>query len=253
MKKTNEYEVKLDLFEGPLDLLLYLVHKSEVDIIDISVAEVSKQYLEYLDIMRDLNINIASEYLFMAATLVRLKAQELLPEQEKEILEEEEGVFNRQQLIEKLLEYKKYKEAAGTLKIYEAEHIGSFSRGKHEEIEINLDRDDTLLSTVNVFDLITAFKRVLERAKEEGAYSPQVIQRDDVKLDDRIEFVLCAVEDRKEVPFEDLFKDNYRKIALVVTFMAILELVKMGKITFRQEKQFGALYVRKSKTIRKRE
>ena len=129
MKQTDEYKVKLDLFEGPLDLLLYLVNKSEVDIVDISVAEISKQYLEYLDIMKNVDINIASEYLSMAATLVRLKAQELLPDVEAEVLEEEEGIYNRQQLIEKLLEYKTYKEAAGSLRKYEGEQYGSFSRG----------------------------------------------------------------------------------------------------------------------------
>lgn len=115
-KAINEYKVKLDLFEGPLDLLLYLVTKSEVAIKDISVAMITSQYLEYLDVMSNLSITIASEYLSMAATLIRLKSHEMLPESEKELLEQEEDYINREQLIEKIIEYKKFKEAAGFLK-----------------------------------------------------------------------------------------------------------------------------------------
>jgi segregation and condensation protein A len=245
MKKNNEYEVKLDLFEGPLDLLLYLVIKSEVDIIDISVAQISKQYLEYLDIMRDLNINIASEYLSMAATLVRLKSRELLPEQEAEVLEEGEEIINREQLIEKLLEYKKYKEAAGSLRTYEAEHIGSFSRGKNEEIETGLGSENKSLDSINIFDLISAFKNVLERVEKEGYDTSETIKTESVRLDDRIEFILCKIEEKAEILFDDLFLEDTRKIVLVVTFMAILELIKMERIAFRQEKQFGSLFIRK--------
>ena len=253
MKQTDEYKVKLDLFEGPLDLLLYLVQKSEVDIVDISVSEISKQYLEYLDIIRNLNINIASEYLSMAATLVRLKAQELLPEIEAEVLEEEEGIYNRQQLIEKLLEYKTYKEAAGSLRKYEAEQYGSFTRGKQEDIEISLDSEETPISSVCMFDLITAFRRVLEKAKESGDDSVQVVERENVRLDDRIEYIIGYLEDKNEVLFDDLFKDDYRKIVLIVTFMAILELVKMERINIRQERYFGDLFVKKCARIIEKE
>jgi segregation and condensation protein A len=108
-KQHQEYEVQLELFEGPLDLLLYLVNKSEVSIVDISVSEIVTQYLQYLDMIRDLNIDVASEYLHMAATLIRLKARELLPQQEGEELLEEDGIYNRDQLIQQLLEYKKFR------------------------------------------------------------------------------------------------------------------------------------------------
>lgn len=249
MNQAGEYKVKLDLFEGPLDLLLYLVLKSEVDIVDISVAEVAKQYLEYLDIMRDLNINIASEYLSMASTLVRLKAQELLPDTEVETFEDEEGIYNREQLIQKLLEYKTYKEAAGSLRKYEAQQYGSFSRGKHEDVEVTLDDSETDAGSVSVFDLITAFKRVLTKAQEADEESVRVVTRENIRLDDRLEHVLGYLEDKDEVPFEDLFQDDLRKLILIVTFMAILELVKMRKITFRQEKDFGRLFVKRRGTI----
>jgi len=254
VEQSNEYTVKLELFEGPLDLLLYLVTKVEVDITDISVAEISKQYLAYLDIIRNLNINIASEYLSMAATLVRLKAQELLPDQEAEVIEEDaEGIFNRQQLIEKLLEYKKYKEAAGSLKIYEAERFGSYTRGKPEEVEALRDNEEVSFGSITIFDLIAAFKGVLDRAQEIDEDSIKIVQRENVRLDDRIERILGFLQDVDEVLFEDLFRDDFRKIVLVVTFMALLELVKMKEITFRQEEQFGRLYVKKLKNAQPKE
>lgn len=249
MNQTDEYKVKLDLFEGPLDLLLYLVQKAEVDIVDISVAEIAGQYLEYLDVMRDLNINIASEYLSMASTLVRLKAQELLPDIEAEAFEDEEGIYNREQLIEKLLEYKTYKEAAGSLRKYEAQQYGSFGRGQHEDVEITFDNSESGTDSISVFDLITAFRRVLEKAHEVEDESVRIVERENIRLDDRIEHVLGYLEDKGEVPFEDLFQDGFRKLVLIVTFMAILELVKMNKITFRQEKGFGRLFVKRRGTI----
>jgi segregation and condensation protein A len=240
----QEYEVKLELFEGPLDLLLYLVSKAEVAIIDISVAEIAKQYIEYLDLMRDLNINIAAEYLYMASTLVRLKAQELLPSGDAEVIETEDGIYNRQQLIEKLLEYKKFKEAAGSLKHYEAVQFGSYTRGMADEIEVPSSGDTTeeIVGDITIFDLVTAFKRILDRVKEVGYQ--QVVQLDNVRIDDRIEHVLGLIRERGgEIPFNELFTDDTRKIVIVVTFMALLELIKMQEVSFRQDKHFDTIYV----------
>lgn len=240
--KHHEYQVKLELFEGPLDLLLYLVNKSEVNIVDISVAEVVAQYLEYLDLIRELNIDIASEYLHMAATLIRLKARELLPSQENEIIENEEGIYNREQLIAQLLEYKKFKEAAQTLRTFEAEHYGAFSRGIPEEVETTGNDPEVDLGSIGIFDLLSAFKRVLDRAdtEEDGSH---VVEVDAVKIDERIERILGILCDRSEVLFEELFAGDSRRIVIVVTFMAILELVKMQEIAFRQEKNFGPIHV----------
>lgn len=245
MPMNQDYQVRLDLFEGPLDLLLYLVQKSEVSIADISVSLVTRQYLEYLDVMRDLNIDVASEYLHMAATLIRLKARELLPplEGDKEGLEEEEGILNRKQLIQQLLEYKKYKEAARSLRTFESEAAGSFSRGRMEEVEVPPADEAEMIGNISIFDLLTAFKRVLETAKDE---KPQhVVEIDHVRIDDRIEHVLGHVAEHDEVPFEDLFRGDTRKLVLVVTFMALLELIKMQEIYFRQESAFGNIFVKR--------
>ena len=240
--RRSDYEVKLELFEGPLDLLLYLVNKSEVSIIDISVSQIVAQYLDYLDVMRELNIDVASEYLHMAATLIRLKARELLPAQEGETEEEEEGIYNRDQLVAQLLEYKKFKEAADTLRTFESEHFGAFTRGKGEVIEVERSADEVNLGNISIFDLLSAFKRILERTEKE--VDPRhVIEVDTVKIDERIEAILSMLCDSEEVRFEDVFLGDYRKIVVVVTFMAILELVKMQQVSFRQEENFGPIYI----------
>jgi segregation and condensation protein A len=240
-------QVILEAFEGPLDLLLYLVTRAEVNIVDISVAQITAQYLQYLDVMRDLNIDIAADYLHMAATLTYLKARELLPPSETDSLAApEEGIYNREQLIAQLLEYQKFKQAAGALKNFEAEQLGLFKRGVPEKIEAGNDESGVDLGSLSVFDLLTAFKRVLETAQkeEQNRYG---IKLDNIKIDDRIERVLTVLADKNEVLFEELFSDDLRKIVIVVTFMAILELVKMQEITFRQEQGFGPIYVIRKK------
>ncbi|NLE01562.1 MAG: segregation/condensation protein A [Fibrobacter sp.] len=245
--KQQEYEVNLALFEGPLDLLLYLVNKSEVSIIDISVSEIAMQYIEYLEIVRDLNIDIASEYLHMAATLVRLKARELLPLQDGEELDQEDGIYNREQLIQQLLEYKKFKEAAGTLRIFEAEQFGAFTRGRSEVFETSGDEQGIDLGNISVFDLLTAFKRILERVVDSEDEYKHVVNVDSVNIDDRIEHILSQLTEHEEVLFDDLFIGDTRKVMVVVTFMAILELVKMQEIGFRQEVNFGPIFVCRKK------
>ncbi|MBD3239316.1 MAG: hypothetical protein GF331_01930 [Chitinivibrionales bacterium] len=241
MSLGKGYEVKLDLFEGPLDLLLYLVQKDEVDIAMISVARVAQQYLEYLDLMRELNINVAADYLHMAATLVRVKAHELLPSSDAPVSEEEEGIFTREQLVRQLLEYKKFKEAARSLRQYEASQAGSFPRGIPDEIETDGSSVEESIGGIGVFDLLTAFRRVLEQAEKPD--HSHVVQSDTVRLDDRIDYVLTMVTEREEVLFDELFADDRRRIALVVTFMALLELIKMQEIVFRQESNFDRIYV----------
>jgi segregation and condensation protein A len=240
---NREYQVKLDVFEGPLDLLLYLVNKAEIDITQIQVSEIARQYLEYLDLMRELNIDIASEYLHMAATLIRIKARELLPPDQSEVMPDEEGIYNREQLIQQLLEYKKYKEAASALRTYESEQIGMYGRGAADEPEMGPESNEINLGNISVFDLLTAFKKILERAAQEPP--DRVIQTDQVGIDDCIERILTMVTDREEVAFEELFPPLRRRIHLVVTFMAILELVKMQRVYFRQESAFGSIFVRR--------
>ena len=246
MSLKREYEVRLELFEGPLDLLLYLVNKAEVNIVDIKVSEIAAQYLEYLDIMRGLSVDVAGEYLNMAATLVRLKARELLPDSAPEELEGLDGeIYEREQLIAALLEYKKFKEAAGALKSFEARNFGASPRGAAEDVE-SLDAPEggeITLGDISIFDLISAFKGVLERVVDDEG-TRHLVEVDDCRIDDRIEHIVAVLGDAgRELRFAELFADDRRRIALVVTFMAILELVKMRRIRFRQEEAFGEIFV----------
>ncbi|MCL2183625.1 MAG: segregation/condensation protein A [Chitinispirillia bacterium] len=247
--RQREYEVRLDLFEGPLDLLLYLVSKAEVNIVDIKVSEIAVQYISYLDVMRDLNIDVAGEYLNMAATLVRLKARELLPDSPPEDLGGEDGgIFDKEQLIAALLEYKKFKEAAGTLRDFEARTFGAYPRGQAEDADhlTAPEGGEVLLGDVSIFDLITAFQSILGRAASADEVN-HVVEVDGCRIDDRIDHIITVLSDiGREVRFEELFADDRRKIALVVTFMALLELVKMRQIKFRQEAVFGSIFVTRS-------
>jgi segregation and condensation protein A len=211
--------------------------------VEISVTQITRQYLEYLDLIRDLNLDVASEYLHMAATLIRLKARELLPNPQsgEEEEEGEDGIYNREQLIKQLLEYKKYKEAAQSLRLFEAEASGSFTRGKAETIDTSAVEQEETIGNVSIFDLLTAFRRVLEQAPTEE--HRHVVEVDHVRIDDRIEHILGSLQERSEVKFDELFSDDTRRIVLVVTFMAILELIKMQEIYFRQEENFGTIFV----------
>jgi segregation and condensation protein A len=241
--REREYEVKLDMFEGPLDLLLYLVTRAEVDIVNLPVAQITGQYLEYLDLMRELNIDIAADYLHMAATLTYLKARELLPPAEGEGgVPPEEGLYNREELVRQLLEYQKFKQAAGAFKGFEAEQIHLYKRGLSDPLSDAPDGEGVDLGTVSLFDILSAFKGVMERAQSEEAYR-QTVLADTVKIDDRIDHVLTVLSDSAEVRFEELFVDDLRKLVLVVTLMARLELVKMQEIVFRQEERFGPIFV----------
>jgi segregation and condensation protein A len=249
-QKQREYEVHLDLFEGPLDLLLYLVNRAEVDIVEIKVAEIAAQYIAYLDVMQDLNIDVAGEYLNMAATLVRLKARELLPDSPPEPLDDgTDGIFDREQLIAALLEYKKFKEAAGALRDFEARRFGAHARGRAETVEAlsaGSANSEVFLGDISIFDLITAFKSILERTAAEDGVN-HVVEVDTCRIDDRIDRIFTVLSDvGREVRFEELFADDKRKIALVVTFMALLELVKMRQVRFRQEEVFGSIFVIRS-------
>lgn len=237
----QNYQIKLEIFEGPMDLLLYLVTKNEVDIRDIKVGQVCVQFLEYIQLMKDLNIDIAGDYLVMAATLTRLKARELLPQEEQSELLIDEDDICREQLIQQLLEYKKFKEAAQSLKTMEEKQIGTFYKTLPEKVEWTEEFEEQGIDAT-VFDLMEAFKRILQQVDRVPTHD---IIREDVKLDDRIEHVISYMMDHDRAKFEDLFMGVKSRMMLVVTFMAILELMKMEQIRIRQESQFGQIWIEK--------
>lgn len=240
----SEYEVKLGVFEGPLDLLLYLVQKNELDPRQIQISVITDQYLAYIDTIKDMNLSNAGEFLVMAARLMRLKARELLPADQKDDLEEMEYELDRQALIEQMLEYQKFKEAARVLRNHESRHFGAYGRGRPDTAD---EKNETELEEeAGVFDLLAAFRNVVLQKPKAPVHEVEI---DDVTIEDRMQEVEIALTERGRSLFEDLFANDTRTISLVVTFMSILELAKLDRIVFRQSHALGPIWVYRKQKI----
>jgi len=234
IEKKVTFPVKLEVFEGPLDLLLFLIKKNKIDIYDIPVALITRQYLEYIELVKELDLDMASEFILMASTLIRIKIKMLLPSKEKE--EEEEDP--REELVSALLEYKKYKEAAQTLQRKEEEEQVLYSRSDFSCM--GADNRIDFLEEANIFDLLVAFKNVLDKQQMESYHS---IEFQKVDLEQRIQYVLDYLANKEKVRFEELFQDNPIRLVLVVTFMAILELIRLQEIRIMQRRHFSQILI----------
>ena len=232
------YKVQLPVFEGPLDLLLYLIKKEELNIYDIPISEITEQYLEYLEMMKLLDLDIAGEFILMAATLMHIKSKMLLPIDDKEEIESEE-VDPREELVKKLIEYKKFKEAAGDLKDMRALRKNVFTRQPSaEKIEIPENNDPYF--EASLFDLITAFSKVLKEIPRDSFH--QVI-RDEYTVSDKIHDILHMLVEQKVAHFGDFFSKAKTRGEAVATFLALLELVKLREIVVKQTDPFGKIEV----------
>jgi segregation and condensation protein A len=233
VQKEN-YTVNLEVFQGPLDLLLYLIRKEEVDIYDIPIARVAEQYMQYLEMMKILNLELAGEYILMAATLIRIKARLLLPRDE---LDPEEP-DPREELVAALLEYKKYKEAGEILR---EKRLAEEQLFVPPAVGGNGDKEVIVLSeTTTLFDLLTAFKEVLSRVSNENLYT---ITPEEETIEQRITRILDILERKGSATFMELFSDSPRKLVAILTFLAILELVRIRRIAVRQSLPFSELRV----------
>ncbi len=229
----NLYQVKIPVFEGPLDLLLHLIKENKIDIYDIPIALITRQYLEYLEFMKELNLDIASEFLVMAATLIYIKSRMLLPKDDSgEVIDEDP----RLELVERLLEYQAIKEAAFELKEREEEWSGVLRR---TEPVFEEESEELYLFDINIFDLLTAFKKLIEKLP------PEVIEisPETLTVKDRISYILELLEQRDSVRFEDLFEGMRTKEALIVTFLALLELLRLGLLRAYQERPFSIIWI----------
>ncbi|TDJ53939.1 MAG: segregation and condensation protein A [Nitrospina sp.] len=230
------YQLKLDIFEGPLDLLLHLIKEQKMDIHDISVAEISNQYLSYLDLMNDLNLDVAGEYLVMAAELTRLKSKILLPSHGEDE-DGEEGTDPRDELARRLMEYQRYKHAAGDLRNLEYERQQLFSRGSEIQIE---EGEEEVIVDATVFDLFSAFKQVLSQRTFKEDFEIKITT---LSVSERITRVLDTLNENESVTFESLFVDNRTKQEIIVTFLALLELMRMSLIRVQQGTHFETIRV----------
>jgi len=231
------YEIKLDIFEGPLDLLLYLIRKNEVDIYDIPIALITKQYMEYINVMKSLNLDLAGEYLVLAATLTHIKSRMLLPPSEDE--EEEEAVDPREELVRQLLEYKTFKEAAlglGRMTIL-GRDVFSRDHAFEEEIEGN----GRPLMEIGIFELVEAFRRI---SIDTGRHDIMEIDIEKISLSDRINDIVDELEKRGELTFADLLGEMDSRRRLIYTFLAVLELMKLRIIKAYQAVPYGTIRIR---------
>ena len=238
----EKYKVKLDIFEGPLDLLLYLIKKDEVDIYDISIERVTKQYLEYINTFKMLNIDLASEFIVMAANLMYIKSRTLLPKQEQPPEEDIEEDDPRWELIRQLIEYKKFKDAAGFLsqKAIEQEDYFAHVPEKPE----NLNEDPAPLPDANIFDLIRAFQSVLSRFEESNDLGDIVDDR--FTVSDKIANLLDTTNPGERKVFLSLFDDATTKSEVIVTFLAVLELMKMNQFKVIQSHILGDIEIERN-------
>lgn len=234
--------IKLEVFEGPLDLLLHLIDKAEVDIYDIPIAEIADQYVEYLHLMNQLDLEVASEFLVMAATLLQIKSKLLLPKPKKEDNAIEE-IDPRQELIQKLIEYKKYKEFTIELK----EKLTVYERVFYKLPEPVEDyvADYTSLTGITVDMLTKSFEKILKKSLSKKKNTHREIFRDSITIDDKILDITKLLTTRSIFYFDDIFVGNKSKYEIIVTFMAVLELIKRKSIIIEQERNFERILIKR--------
>ncbi len=234
--EDQAYTVRLEMFEGPLDLLLHLIKKNKLNITDIPIALITEQYLEYLKLMKVLNLDVAGEYLLMAATLLHIKSRMLIPATAEEGGEEEE-IDPRAELVRKLLEYQQYKEAALELEKRPLLDRDVFARRVSQEGE----EPEEERVEVNLFELLEAFRRVLEKAKM-GAIHEVILEP--ITLEEKIQEILSLLQqERRSMAFHTLFPEQASRRMIVVTFLAILELVKAKAVRIFQASPFETIRV----------
>lgn len=238
----NPLHVKIAVYDGPLDLLLDLIKKNEMNIYDIPVAEITKQYLDYLHTMKQLDLEVAGEFITMAATLIYIKSKMLLPAEKEE--EESEGEDPRAELVRKLLEYQAFKEAAKELGILQTERGKMFTRQISDYYLGEIQPEDVGIDTfsANFFDLIVAFQNVL--AKKDAKRDHEVFE-ETISIEEKMIQIQSYLVEKKQVSFNDLFSERWTRNELIATFLAVLELVRTRFAWVRQEKQFGEIIIEK--------
>ncbi|MBA2434504.1 MAG: segregation/condensation protein A [Verrucomicrobiota bacterium] len=234
----TEYKVRLEIFEGPLDLLLYLIKRDELEIFDISLERITQQYLVYLQAFKELNIDVAGEFVVMAANLIYLKSRSLLPVDQQPPEEDVEEDDPRWDLIRQLIEYKKFKEAAGELQIRELEQERIFARigdGSVPQVA------PLHLGEVGIFQLINAFQNVLKRL--DSKEDLREMFGENFTVSDKIERILQCMAGGKPIRFSDLFARMASRVEIVVTFLALLELIRLKQVRAIQADPFQEIEI----------
>jgi segregation and condensation protein A len=239
-----EYKVQFEVFEGPLDLLLYLIKKEEVDIYEVNLTRLATQFIEYIDLMRAFDLEVAGEFLVMASTLMYIKSRELLPVDQQAVVEaEDEGEDPRWELIRQLVEYKKFKDAAAKLQALEDRQENVFPR-RPGKIEFE-SADAPARPEVGIFDLLNAVNSVLKRFQEKTAGTREIFE-DKWTVSEKIEFVLKIIAERGTVKFSELFESAANRAEVVCTFLALLELIRLKQLACVQPEPFAEIEIAKA-------
>ncbi len=241
--ESADYKVSLEIFEGPLDLLLYLIKKDEVDIYDISLERVTTQYLDYIETFKLLNIDLASEFISMAANLMYIKSRTLLPKREQPPEEDAEEDDPRWELIRQLIEYKKFKDAAGFLHRREVEQEKIFAHTALNDLKPE-DEAPLPLAEASIFDLIRAFQNVLKRFDEARDFGDIVDDR--YTVSDKIEYLMTEIEPGQSISLQSVFSKASSKVEVIVIFLALLELMKMNQFRARQTGLLGEINIERT-------
>jgi len=234
------YRIKLEVFEGPFDLLLFLIRKNEVDIFDIPISEITNQFLTYIEVMQILDLDVAGDFIEMAAILMHIKARMLLPRPEG--LSDDEYEDPRSELVARLLEYKRYKEASLELDVLEDARRKLYPRryfkylSKTEEVS-----NEEYLDDVTLFDLMVAFRKALDNMPKVVYHEVHKIE---VTVEEQSDYILNKLQNKKVLIFQELMKEINQKIILIVTFIALLELCRSGQISIRQSKVFEDIRIK---------
>lgn len=232
------YKVKLEIFEGPLDLLLYLIKKSEINIHDIPIAEITEQYLQYLELMKLLDLDIAGEFLVVAATLMQIKSKMLLPPDASQ--EEEEEEDPREELVRRLLEYKKFKEAAQRFKDMELARRDVFTRKLDEIHKVESEPEEEAFFEASIFDLINAFNKALSSVPKDIFYE---VIKDEFTVEEKIHDLLHILLVKPKIALSSLFGAARNKTEIIAIFLAILELIRLKEIVAYQKMIFGDINI----------
>jgi segregation and condensation protein A len=240
LEDDEAYEVKLEAFTGPMDLLLHLIRKQKINIYDIPIALIARQYLEYLSLMKTFNLSMAGEFLVMAATLLYIKSRMLLPKEDKPEPEDEEVLDPRSELVRQLIEYERFKDAAGSLVVRERLWQDSFSRDPLPVPKKAEEEEEVWAEDLQLFDLLSALQEVLDRAPTERFVE---ITRENWTVEERIQLIMERLETDATIPFEGLFDQQWSRPLIIVTFLGLLELVRMNLVRLYQGEWFGPIHV----------
>ncbi|MBX3008222.1 MAG: segregation/condensation protein A [Melioribacteraceae bacterium] len=228
------YKIKLSHFEGPLDLLLFFIKRDELDIYDIPISRITREFMDYLHMLEQLDLEIAGDFILMAATLMQIKVKMLLP---KDIDEKGEEIDPRADLVKALLEYKRYKEMTDEFSFLEINQRKHSYRGNYDADAKSVSEDfSTLLKNITIYDLIKAFKKAMLEKKPEPVHQ---IKKWNVTIEDQINYLSEKVKDCNEISFVAVLVDLADRIKIVVTFIAMLEMVKAGKIGLKESPNFN--------------